>query len=169
MGKGRRTKRTRRRTKQKGNKGALKWGSKLDAESDYRILADELTQLRNNDVRSFERVYLRFKKEWLNIIKKGYSDKFYGRLTGKKSQLWKSIHIFYMNKPPSKQRYSKTRKKARSLLTRMRSKTKNKTRTRLGTKQKTRPSRTSKALLDKLDKLDKLEGFFMKAKTKSRP
>ena len=114
----------RRRTKRKGNKGALKWGSKLDVESDYRILADELTRIRNNDVRSFERVYLRFRKEWLNIIKEGYEGKFYNRLTGKVSQLWKSIHIFYMSKPKSKQRYSKARKKVRSLLTKLKSRSK---------------------------------------------
>ena len=120
----------RRRTKKKRNKGALKWGSKLDAESDYRILADELTRIRNDDVRSFERVYLRFRKEWLNIIKEGYENKFYSRLTGKVSQLWKSIHIFYMSKPKSKRRYSSARKKMRSLLTKVRS------RSKFGTKSK---------------------------------
>jgi len=104
------------RSRRRSNKGRLKWGSKLDVESDYRILTDEIARIKNNDISNVERTYVRFKKEWLNIIKEGYEYKFYSRLSGKKGQLWKNIHLFYMNKPKSRQlSYSRMRKKMRSL------------------------------------------------------
>ena len=110
--------RTKKRTTKKG---AIKWGNTLNAEEDYRILADEITRISNNDITNLEILYLRFRKEWLNIIKEGYEDKFYGRLTGIKISLWKSMDIFYMNKPKSRQfsrqrSFSRMRKKMLPLL-----------------------------------------------------
>ena len=110
--------RTKKRTTKKG---AIKWGNTLNAEEDYRILADEITRINNNDINRLEKLYLRFRKEWLNIIKEGYEDKFYGRLTGIKISLWKSMDIFYMNKPKSRQfsrqrSFSRMRKKMLPLL-----------------------------------------------------
>jgi len=123
----------------------------LDPESDYRILAEELSRLRNNDVSGFERVYVRFRKEWLNIIKEGYEGKFYDRLTGKVSQLWKSIHIFYMNKPKSShQRYSRMRKKISSMLTKRKSRPDTISRLKKG---KSKPWWSTNGLLDQLEQV----------------
>ena len=131
--------RTKKRTTKKG---AIKWGNTLNAEEDYRILADEITRINNNDINRLEKLYLRFRKEWLNIIKEGYEDKFYGRLTGIKISLWKSMDIFYMNKPKSRQfsrqrSFSRMRKKMLPLLKKQ------------GSRKSRRRSRSGQAKSDK--------------------
>ena len=143
-------------------KGAIKWGNTLNAEEDYRILADEITRISNNDITNLEILYLRFRKEWLNIIKEGYEDKFYGRLTGIKISLWKSMDIFYMNKPKSRQfsrqrSFSRMRKKMLPLLKKQGSR-KSRSKSRSG-KAKSGKSRSSRSRSGKTksgkDKRDK--------------
>ena len=45
--------RTKKRTTKKG---AIKWGNTLNAEEDYRILADEITRINNNDITNQRRI-----------------------------------------------------------------------------------------------------------------
>ena len=141
--------RTKKRTTKKG---AIKWGNTLNAEEDYRILADEIMRINNNDITNLEKLYLRFRKEWLNIIKEGYENKFYGRLTGNKASLWKSMDIFYMNKPKSRQfsrqrSFSRMRKKMLPLLKKQGSR-KSRSRSRSG-KSRSGKSRSGKAKSEK--------------------